>query len=1149
MNSRTMKSRILIVIALSFLLTPSLKKVSARVGSPVCVTNPVVANNSDSGAGSLRQAIADACDGSTITFSGVVSPITLTTEVAIDKNVTIQGPGSAALTISGNNAVRVLNIGSVTPGINVTLSGLTIANGQVTAGNNAGGILNNSTGTLSITTSVLSGNAAGGGPSRSDGKGGGIYNGSTGTVTMTNSTLSGNTVGGGPSTGANSGLGGGIFNFSTGTLNVTSSTFSNNVAQGFQHGGGGIYNNSNGAVNVTGCTLSSNSATGLVTASSGVGGGIYNNSGALNVTSSTLAGNSTQGGGQDLGGAISNESGTVTITRSTLSNNSAIGGGSPGSTGRAGGIYNGSGTVNVINSTLYANLGKGRAGVGGAICNAGGTVTLVCSTLSGNSANGVGSGPVGSGGGINNTSGGGAVNLTDTIVALNTADSSGPDVIGSFTSQGYNLIGRSDGGSGFSDGVNNDEVGSSVSPLDPNLGPLQDNGGPTQTMALLTGSKAIDTGNDAVLGPPYSLATDQRGPGFPRGLGAHVDIGAFEFPTAIQLENVLTTLSSPVFVTNAHDQSNRLFIVEQGGRIKVLQPGATAATVFLDIASRVLSGGERGLLGLAFHPYYKTTGRFFVYYTRQTDGAIQIAEYHVSAADPNVADTTERIIITIPHPTNSNHNGGTVVFGPDGYLYAGTGDGGAGNDPPNNAQNINVLLGKIIRLDIDHTNGAIPYAVPSDNPFVGVTGADEIYMVGMRNPYRFSFDRDGSHQMYVADVGQGQWEEIDIGQLGGNFGWRIYEGNHCTGNDPGLCNPGGFVFPIAEYQHLSGRCSITGGYVYRGTRGIVTQGDYVYGDYCTGEIFKLHGGVQSVLLDLPTNNTLSGFGEDEEGELYIVRLNGSLDRLAQTTQPCFVTVNPASQSFPASGGAGTVVVDAAPGCAWTVTNSDPSVLTVTSATSGSGYGFVTYTVSANPNTTPRNGTLIISGLNFTVAQGAAFLDVPTNHLFYKEIGKLSARGVTVGDGNGNFLPELAVTREQMAAFIIRALGDFNPPTPATQRFADVPPSNIFYAFIEEMAVRQITVGCDQQGTIYCPGDAVTREQMAAFIMRALGEYLPPTPPSQRFTDVPPSNQFYPFIDRLWIRGVTVGCGGTNFCPADPVTRGQMAAFLVRAFNL
>lgn len=618
-------------------------------------------------------------------------------------------------------------------------------------------------------------------------------------------------------------------------------------------------------------------------------------------------------------------------------------------------------------------------------------------------------------------------------------------------------------------------------------------------------------------------------------------------PDALVIENILATLASPVAVTNANDASNRLFVVQQGGKIRVIQPGATTATDFLDITTRVFSGGERGLLGLAFHPYYRNNGRFYVYYTRQPDAAIQIAEYHVSAADPNVADTTERIIITIPHPTNANHNGGTVAFGPDGFLYAGTGDGGSANDPPNNAQNINSLLGKIIRLDVDHTNGVIQYAVPPDNPFVGVAGADEIYMVGMRNPYRFSFDRGGSHDMIVGDVGQGQWEEIDIGKLGGNFGWRIWEGNHCTGIDPGLCTMTGFVFPRAEYQHTAGRCSIIGGYAYRGIQAYVTSGDYVYGDFCTGEVFRLHGIAQTVLVDLPTSNSISGFGEDEASELYMTRLNGSLDRFSETTPVCTAAINPVSRSFPATGGADSFIIDTPTSCPWSVTNNNPSFITVTSATSGMGYALVTYTVAANAATTPRTGSISIGGLTHTIAQGVAFADVPISHPFYREIGKLSARGVALGDGMGNFMPDQPVTREQMAAFIIRALGDFNPPTPTMQRFLDVLPENQFYAFIDEMAALNITLGCNEN--LYCPTDPVTREQMAAFVIRALQELVPPTPPSQRFGDVPPSNLFYNFIDRLWVRGITFGCNPSVFCPTGLVTRGQMAAFLVRAFNL
>lgn len=343
------------------------------------------------------------------------------------------------------------------------------------------------------------------------------------------------------------------------------------------------------------------------------------------------------------------------------------------------------------------------------------------------------------------------------------------------------------------------------------------------------------------------------------------------------LQQLITGFSSPVYLTNAHDGTNRLFIVEQVGRIKVVQSASSVPTVFLNITTKVLSGGERGLLGLAFHRQYASNGRFIVYYTRQTDGAITIAEYHVSPADPNIADPTESVILTIPHPGFANHNGGMIEFGPDGFLYMGTGDGGSANDPSNNAQNINALLGKILRIDIDHPNGTVPYSSPASNPFFGGTpGADEIFAYGMRNPWRFSFDH-GTGELYVADVGQSNWEEIDIVTNGGNYGWRVMEGNHCNPNiNNGNCTPIG-IPPITEYAHAAGRCSITGGYVYRGALSTLPLGTYVYADLCTGEIFQLSGGVQSVLFD--TNMTISSFGEDESGEIYVVELGGSINRI------------------------------------------------------------------------------------------------------------------------------------------------------------------------------------------------------------------------------------------------------------------------------
>jgi glucose/arabinose dehydrogenase len=348
---------------------------------------------------------------------------------------------------------------------------------------------------------------------------------------------------------------------------------------------------------------------------------------------------------------------------------------------------------------------------------------------------------------------------------------------------------------------------------------------------------------------------------------------------AIELSPVVSTgLSNPLFVGHAGDGSNRLFIVEQGGVISVLPPGSPPPLPFLDIRTKIVAGGEQGLLGLAFHPQYGSMGRFFLSYTRAGDGALVIAEYRVSA-DPDVADPTERVLLTIPHPTHTNHYGGMLAFGPDGYLYIGVGDGGSANDPTNNAQNVDVLLGKILRIDVDPGDGSGPlYLAPPTNPFSGATpGRDEIFALGFRNPWRFSFDRV-TGQQWVADVGQGAREEVDTPIVaGGNYGWRVYEGLLCTGNDPALCNPANHLFPIVDYAHVNGRCAVTGGYVYRGAQGTLPLGTYVYGDFCSGEIFGWDGSTQSILLD--TTLHISSFGEDEAGELYVVDLRGTVSKI------------------------------------------------------------------------------------------------------------------------------------------------------------------------------------------------------------------------------------------------------------------------------
>jgi Glucose / Sorbosone dehydrogenase/Viral BACON domain len=443
---------------------------------------------------------------------------------------------------------------------------------------------------------------------------------------------------------------------------------------------------------------------------------------------------------------------------------------------------------------------------------------------------------------------------------------------------------------------------------------------------------------------------------------------------AIQLIPVVTSgITSPTFVGHAGDGSSRLFILEQAGIVDVLQPDSGTPTMFLDIRSKVKSGGEQGLLGLAFHPDYKDNGRFFVFYTHIGNatipaGTLVIAEYKVSSINPNVADETETIILTIPHPTNTNHNGGMLAFGTDGYLYIGVGDGGSANDPPNNAQNKNVLLGKILRIDINPPQGSgVPYVSPPDNPFYGPTdGLDEIFALGMRNPWRFSFDRL-TGQQWVADVGQGSREEVDTPIVnGGNYGWRVYEGTACTNTDPGLCNPNNYIFPIFDYLHTNGRCSITGGYVYEGSLSTFPTGTYVYGDYCSGELLAWDGSTQSVLVD--TALRISSFGEDEQGELYVVDLaGGSISRIALTPQ-CTYAISPTRATLQVNGGTGTVTVTVPAGCDWTAV-SNAAWITITGGASGNGSGDVTYSVApyaGKPRN--RNGTMTIAGQTFSIKQ-------------------------------------------------------------------------------------------------------------------------------------------------------------------------------------
>lgn len=370
--------------------------------------------------------------------------------------------------------------------------------------------------------------------------------------------------------------------------------------------------------------------------------------------------------------------------------------------------------------------------------------------------------------------------------------------------------------------------------------------------------------------------------------------------TTIQLQPVISGLNRPLLVTSARDGSNRLFIVERAGLVRVVTPGASGPlpTPFLNLTAKVLTsnaqGDERGLLGLAFHPQFSTNRRFYVNYTRQPDGATVISEFRASIGNANLADVDEKVVLTVAQPF-SNHNGGMMNFGKDGFLYIGMGDGGSANDPGNRAQNIEELLGKFLRIDVDTPNGAVPYSSPSSNPFFGATpGRDEIFAIGLRNPWRWSFDRE-TGELYAGDVGQGVVEEIDIIQSGKNYGWRILEGTRCTNNGPASCTAQGFTPPIHEYQQASGRCSVTGGYVYRGKRQTLPTGSYVFGDYCTGEIFLFENGAARLLLDSPYN--ISSFGEDEFGELYVVHLGGAVYRITNPNAPANSLASVSAASF------------------------------------------------------------------------------------------------------------------------------------------------------------------------------------------------------------------------------------------------------------
>ena len=353
--------------------------------------------------------------------------------------------------------------------------------------------------------------------------------------------------------------------------------------------------------------------------------------------------------------------------------------------------------------------------------------------------------------------------------------------------------------------------------------------------------------------------------------------------------------ANPVFMTSAHDGTGRLFVVEKGGRIKVIRrDGTVLPTPLIDLSARVSKGSEQGLLGLAFHPNFRTNGKFYVDFTNLA-GATVINEYRLSPPGSNRVTLPGRRVLTIAQPY-ANHNGGDIAFGPDGFLYVGMGDGGSAGDPGNRAQSLNTLLGKILRINVNGHTRTRGYLIPSSNPYVGRLGRDEIWSYGLRNPWRFSID-PATGALWIGDVGQNRYEEVDrslrgIYRVGGrarNYGWRVLEGRHCFIPATG-CSRVGKTMPQIEYAHDNpntndDNCSVTGGYVYRGNAYPLLRGQYVYGDFCSGRIWTISAGASPLVrptLRLDTALAISSFGLNGGGELFVLSLDGGIYRVGAT---------------------------------------------------------------------------------------------------------------------------------------------------------------------------------------------------------------------------------------------------------------------------
>ena len=525
----------------------------------------------------------------------------------------------------------------------------------------------------------------------------------------------------------------------------------------------------------------------------------------------------------------------------------------------------------------------------------------------------------------------------------------------------------------------------------------------------------------------------------------------------VRITEVAGGLSSPVGVVNAGDGTNRLFIVEQRGTVRVFQNNALKSGFFLDIrgiAGGFTNGGERGLLGLAFHPDFESNHKLFAYYT-ENGGDLVITQLTANSGNTAVSASTADPLITIEHSSHPNHNGGQLLFGPDGYLYIFTGDGGGAGDPDENGQDKNATLGKVLRIEPNLDGG---FTTPSDNPFDGSTpGNDAVWDYGMRNPWRASFDR-ANGTLWIADVGQGLYEEINrepaTSSGGLNYGWDCREGLHTYADQtPGITCPGsGFTGPIAEYNHSGGNCSVTGGFVYRGGVFEDLIGQYVLGDYCSGRMWTLQSGAgsPSLVFHRDTSALITSFGETEKGELYMTDRAG---RLYRVVAPPYSDVTSHS------------LID--------------HIMWITYAGISTGCGGGKYCPNESV-TRAEMAAFLDRALDLPATDEDFFTDDNSNPLEIS-INRVAAAGIASGCATNRYCPNRAVTRGEMATFIDRA---FDLPGTANDYFVD-DESSIHEDAINRLAKANITGGCTS--TRFCPTASTTRAEMAAFLHRAVGD--------------------------------------------------------------